>query len=198
MKNYEEISAFMRESIEKSARKDLDVIENEIHEQEHVLLERVKIEAQKEIDTEYNLKMQNMKTKNAQMMASVKKESDQAMIRRRNELFEEMYAQLDAQLETYVQSDAYVQNELEKAKVFFTKYNDPNVVFIVKAKDEKLIAALQKAFANAQIKESNEMRLGGMFIQLLSSNQQFDFSLDTALDEAKSGFVKEVNFQLEG
>lgn len=196
MRNYEDLSAFMRESIEKSARKDASEIENEILQKETMMLERAKVEAHKEVEEEFSMKRQALVITKAQQNAMVKKDSDQALIRKRNELFEGLYKELEDQLVDYVNSESYkvkVASIVEKA---IEKYQKENVLFIIKSEDQ-IAKEVLEAMDEVSYEESGELLYGGLFVKSKVNNQQYDYSIDTALSEAKKWFVKRINFQID-
>lgn len=196
MRNYEDLSIFMRESIEKSARKDASAIENEILQKETMMLERAKVEAFKEIEEEFSIKRQALVIGKAQKNAMVKKESDQALIRKRNELFEGLYKELEDNLLSFVKSDSYKVKITAIIEESILKYQKENIIFIIK-RDDFVAKALLEAIVDVTFEESDELLYGGLFVRIKTNNQKYDYSIDTALSEAKKWFVKRINFQID-
>ncbi|MGL5541441.1 MAG: V-type ATP synthase subunit E family protein [Erysipelotrichaceae bacterium] len=197
MRNYDELASFMRDAIERVANKELEVIEKEIRAQEKQLLESAQQDAKRIVEAETAQKKERLKAATAQRLATIKKNSDQTIIRKRNELFNGLYNELDQKMEAYVQSDAYVENMITKLQHALANFPADALVFQMKASDQSLEAAIKKTFAGASVAHRVDLQYGGCVVLVTSRRQEFDFSLDSAVEAAKNWFIQRVDFRLE-
>ncbi len=176
-------------AIEKYAEKQRNQIESEAEDFKKRELSKAEDEGLKEAYTLIQRKMAGINNQIASDLSKAEGESRKKIFIRRKEIFEEVFEKAKNKLIDFTKTDKYLSSLEKSTRLIAEKLNADDVIILVSKNDLQYQDKIAKAFGrNCEIKESDNISVGGIMGISHKLGLLIDETLDTGLEEQHEWF----------
>lgn len=191
MQNIDQVFLYMKDEIERQAKKEEQVILDEVQALENEAYESMKAEAKRDADLRLKQEEDEMSSIASAEISESHIERTKKLIEKRDEYVKAIFDKAREELVEFASSDEYKTFIVEKVKKVASQISADNSVMYVNAKDLSLEKDLVKAFGqDIKIEASDDITIGGFIIENKESSLVIEETLDFALKNQKEWFNK--------
>lgn len=183
-----------------------DKMEQELEQKTQSALEKKELEY---LEQAYH-KIQNAKSRIIQeaneTVSKVQLESKKALIRRRSEIVDAVFEEVNSKIKKFMETDAYYDWLCQRAKKAVAAVSEQNALIVVHVNQsdekhvEKLKQDLQRNDSAATLELSvvpEEEIIGGVIVYNKSRNVMLDCSIRESINNAKHDFLKHSGLTID-
>ena len=191
MEKKEQVFLYMKEEIERLASQEEEEILKEAKDLEEQAYNQIKAEAKKDAQVLLEKEIAEISS-NASVEASMSQEErTKKLVAKRDEYVANIFNEAKDKLVAFVNSDKYHDYLVSHVKETGATYQMQNSVLYLRSADMAFKDDLVKAYGyDIEVKESNQIKIGGFIIENTITNVVVDESLDFALENQKDWFYK--------
>lgn len=138
-------------------------------------------------ETDHNLMEANMKRKAEREFSAIAQQAKKELLEHRAQLVNSLFADVEAKLEAFVQSDAYPEFLCARLQQHTSDF-DPAISLTVylRAQDMEHAKMLKKVVPGCSVQENRDIRFGGL--KVADGHRLYDETLDAALEAEREAF----------
>lgn len=189
--------AFLK-AIRKSSKQKCKEMDAETEKVRTIRLEDVHAEAQKKYKDYMDYEKDRIHAKTNREISALQEESKKELTTLRETLCNTLFAEVEADLAAFRESDAYPQRLLQDAKSIAEYVKAEQPILYLSPMDKKYQEEIQKVFLKpCEFSWDESILLGGIRAFAKDSKQILDFTIDAQLDEEKEWFLEHSGFVIE-
>lgn len=191
MQNIDQVFLYMKDEIEKQAKKEEKLILDEVKALEDEAYESMKEEAQRDADLKLKQEEDEMNSNASAEISESHIERTKKLITKRDEYVKAVFDDAKEKLIAFSNSSEYKSFISEKIKKVASEFNYPHSVMYVMKKDLMMEKDIVKAFGqDIKVEVSEDIIIGGFIIENKESSLVVNETLDNALENQKEWFNK--------
>lgn len=191
MQNIDQVFLYMKDEIERQALSEEKAILNEVQTLEDEAYESMREEAQKDADLKLKQDLAEMSSQASTEISESHIERTKKLIGKRDGYVKSIFDDARNKLVEFTKSRDYASFMKEKVENIAKEFNEDNCVMYLTKNDLSLEKELVKAFGKAiEVKESEDIVIGGFIIESKASSLVVNETLDFALENQKEWFNK--------
>lgn len=191
MQNIDQVFLYMKDEIERQALGEEKAILSEVQALEDEAYESMREEAQKDADLKLKQDIAEMSSQASTEISESHIERTKKLIKKRDGYVKIIFDDAKSKLIEFTMSKEYTSFMKEKMKEVAKDFNEDNSVMYLTKKDLSLEKELVKAFGKViEVKESEDIIIGGFIIENKASSLVINETLDLALANQKEWFNK--------
>lgn len=184
----DELEQYFKDEIQRINQIEIDRLENEIDEIRQQAIQELESSVQQESYMYYEQELKELQSEHAIQLSRVREETNRKLMKKRKELSEAVFTQVKNQLQTFVESDEYLEFLCDKVKRF-AEYGYEDVILYLSKHDISFKDQLQTVYGQAcEIMQDEEIVLGGVRLECLKNGRIIDETFDMVLEEQKDWF----------
>lgn len=184
----DELEQYFKDEIQRINQIEIDRLENEIDEIRQQAIQELESSVQQESHMYYEQELKELQSEHAIQLSKVREETNRKLMKKRKELSEAVFTQVKNQLQTFVESDEYLEFLCDKVKRF-AEYGYEDVILYLSKHDISFKDQLQTVYGQAcEIMQDEEIVLGGVRLECLKNGRIIDETFDMVLEEQKDWF----------
>lgn len=191
MQNIEQVFLYMKDEIERQAKSEERAILKEVEALEKEAYESMKLEAKKDADLRLKQELEEMQSNAASEISESHIERTKKLIDKRDEYVSAVFNEAREKLNAFTSTDEYQEFMVNKAKKVMDMFDHDECIIYVRKEDLALKDELMKLYKNiSDVKESQDILIGGLIGENPKSLLVVDETLDFALKNQKEWFSK--------
>lgn len=191
MQNIEQVFLYMKDEIERQAKSEEKAILKEVEALEKEAYESMKLEAKKDADLRLRQELEEMQSNAASEISESHIERTKKLIDKRDEYVSAVFNEARERLNAFTSTDEYQEFMVNKAKKVMEMFDNAQCTIYVRKEDLALKDELMKLYKNiSDVKESQDILIGGLIGENPQSLLVVDETLDFALKNQKEWFSK--------
>ncbi len=191
MQNIDQVFLYMKDEIERQAKREEKAILDEVQSLENEAYESMKAEAKRDADLRLKQEEDEMTSIASAEISESHIERTKKLIEKRDEYVKSIFEAAKEELIAFSNTDEYKSFMIEKVKKVAPEISDANCVMYVKEKDLTLEKELVKTFGqDIKVEATDDIKIGGFIIENKASSLVVDETLDFALNNQKEWFNK--------
>ena len=191
MQNKEQVFLYMKEEIERLAKKEEEAYLAEAKELEAAAYNQIKEEAAKDASNQLAKELSEISSLASVEASASLEENTKKLVEKRDGYVDSIFSEAKAKLEAFVASNDYKDFLIKGVSEVSKEYQMEDCVLYVRSSDLSLKDELLKAYQlPITVEESQSIKIGGFIIENKTTNVVVDESLDFALENQKDWFYK--------
>lgn len=191
MQNIDQVFLYMKDEIERQALGEEKAILDEVQALEEEAYNSMREEAKKDADLKLKQDLAEMSSQASTEISESHIERTKKLIEKRDGYVKAIFEEAKNKLIEFTKSKDYVTFMKEKVMEVAKEFNEDNSVMYVTKQDLSLEKELVKAFGkDIEVKESEDIRIGGFIIENKISSLVVNETLDFAIANQKEWFNK--------
>jgi V/A-type H+-transporting ATPase subunit E len=194
----ERIYIYFENEIKRLSAKQSDLLRKEINDLKEKELEKIEKELKESIENAAKREIKELQVDHSYEINKILADNSQKLMKRRLEMLEVVFSEVQARLMKYVTSKAYEELINSKLKDIADKFSGCSVVFKVKPSDKILIDCLKANYKHKyKIELDPKIKIGGFAIFCDIMNIEIDETIDFRLQEQKEWFYAKSNLYVK-
>ena len=191
MENKEQVFLYIRDEIEKIADQEEKQILEEAKALEKEAYAQMEAEAKKDAKRQLEKELAAISSKASIDAASNLEQRTKKLVEKRDELVKNIFEQAKNKLIAFVESDEYKDYLIDHIQKIGQEYQMTGCILNLRKEDMKYQKELVKAYGfDIEVKDNNQIHLGGFIIENPVTHVVCDETLETALENQKDWFYK--------
>ena len=191
MENKEQVFLYIRDEIEKIADQEEKQILEEAKALEKEAYAQMEAEAKKDAKRQLEKELAAISSKASIDAAANLEQRTKKLVEKRDELVKNIFEQAKNKLIAFVESDEYKDYLIDHIQKIGQEYQMTGCILNLRKEDMKYQKELVKAYGfDIEVKDNNQIHLGGFIIENPVTHVVCDETLETALENQKDWFYK--------
>ena len=191
MENKEQVFLYIRDEIEKVADREEKQILEEADALEKEAYAQMEAEAKKDAKRQLEKELAAISSKASIDAAANLEQRTKKLVEKRDELVKNIFEQAKNKLIAFVESDEYKDYLIDHIQKIGQEYQMTGCILNLRKEDMKYQKELVKAYGfDIEVKDNNQIHLGGFIIENPVTHVVCDETLETALENQKDWFYK--------
>lgn len=191
MENKEQVFLYIRDEIEKIADQEEKQILEEAKALEKEAYAQMEAEAKKDAKRQLEKELAAISSKASIDAAANLEQRTKKLVEKRDELVKNIFEQAKNKLIAFVESDEYKDYLINHIQKIGQEYQMTGCILNLRKEDMKYQKELVKAYGfDIEVKDNNQIHLGGFIIENPVTHVVCDETLETALENQKDWFYK--------
>lgn len=196
--NNEQLYHYFENEIKKSAAEQTEQLKKEIADQRDKELSKIQKELKESIDSAAELEIKELQVDHSYEINRIISENSRSLIKRRQELLENVFAEAKIKLAKFVFSKDYGKLIESKLQNIVDKFSDYSVIFRIKPDDQILLGILQSTYKHPfTVQSDSEISIGGFSVICEQLGIEMNETLDQRFNEQKEWFYANSNLYVK-
>ena len=191
MQSKEQIFLYMKEEIERLAKKEEEQILSEAKELEQEAYESMKAEAKADASAQLNKELAEISSQASVEAAANLETRTTQLVEKRDGFVADIFNEAKEKLVSFASGNEYHDYLVNRVSAVSKEYQMENCVLKVREADQALKDELVKAYQiPVEVEVSQDILIGGFILENKTTHVVVDESLDFALESQKDWFYK--------
>ncbi len=191
MQSKEQIFLYMKEEIERLAKKEEEQILSEAKELEQEAYESMKAEAKADSSAQLNKELAEISSQASVEAAANLETRTKQLVEKRDGFVADIFNEAKEKLVSFASGNEYHDYLVNRVSAVSKEYQMENCVLKVREADQALKDELVKAYQlPVEVEVSQDILIGGFILENKTTHVVVDESLDFALESQKDWFYK--------
>lgn len=191
MQSKEQIFLYMKEEIERLAKKEEEQILSEAKELEQEAYESMKAEAKADANAQLNKELAEISSQASVEAAANLETRTKQLVEKRDGFVADIFNEAKEKLVSFASGNEYHDYLVNRVSAVSKEYQMENCVLKVREADKALKDELVKAYQlPVEVEVSQDILIGGFILENKTTHVVVDESLDFALESQKDWFYK--------
>lgn len=191
MQSKEQIFLYMKEEIERLAKKEEEQILSEAKELEQEAYESMKAEAKADASAQLNKELAEISSQASVEAAANLETRTKQLVEKRDGFVADIFNEAKEKLFSFASGNEYHDYLVNRVSAVSKEYQMENCVLKVREADQALKDELVKAYQlPVEVEVSQDILIGGFILENKTTHVVVDESLDFALESQKDWFYK--------
>ncbi|RHM60052.1 MULTISPECIES: V-type ATP synthase subunit E [Coprobacillaceae] len=191
MQSKEQIFLYMKEEIERLAKKEEEQILSEAKELEQEAYESMKAEAKADASAQLNKELAEISSQASVEAAANLETRTKQLVEKRDGFVADIFNEAKEKLVSFASGNEYHDYLVNRVSAVSKEYQMENCVLKVREADQALKDELVKAYQlPVEVEVSQDILIGGFILENKTTHVVVDESLDFALESQKDWFYK--------
>lgn len=185
----EQLYNYFKSEIETLGQKEIDELRGEMKDLKEEEIRKITTRLREKYQKRERYKLRELNTDHSTQINKINQKNHRLLMEKRQTLLEKIFDEVRKRLEAHVDTDAYMEQMIEKIKALYETFGKENVVFYIGEHDTRLKKAITEHFPDHDgIHAVSHITIGGYVAECEAKGLRADETLDTCLRDNRDWF----------